>query len=71
MSLDVANRIVGLFGGLRTKSKFALETALRARELQGVEGVLVIVLPSDNKQPAEVHFTTGRPDIVSDLRRAV
>lgn len=48
----------------RATSMYALETALRVAEVEGVAGVLVIRIPAKLDQPTEMSFTTGRVDVV-------
>lgn len=51
--------------GLGTRSAWALETALRAAETEGITGVCVVQIPAKNKDYAEITFTVGTVDVVS------
>lgn len=55
-----------LFSGLRPKSRFSMETALRAAETDGVSGTLVIQVPSARDKPCEVHWTDLPSKVVSE-----
>ncbi len=50
---------------LGTRSRWALETALAAAEVESVGGVLVIAIPPRTKERLEVHFTAGLCDVVT------
>lgn len=56
-------KLVG--GGLGTRSRWALETALSAVEAESVGGFLIFEIPSRTKDRVEVHFTAGRCDVVT------
>lgn len=52
-------------GRLGTRSKWALRAATEAAKAEGIEGILVIKIPSKIKDYAEVTFTIGAVDVVN------
>ena len=62
-ALHVALQAGPLFRGLRSESRWALETALSASGTRGVNGYLVVRLPRMPNDLTEMSFLTGAVEL--------
>lgn len=63
---ELVEQLAGILGDrLGQRSRWALRTAADARQVEGIPGCVVIMLPSSTREFVDVTFTTGVVEAVT------